>query len=349
MKLRWVACAAVLSLATCVTSAPGADTEGPPADLAAVRQAFEANVALGDALAGQPAKPEQAAEAERLFEEALAGARAYLRLHSREAEAHRLAGQILCTSYRSVEVPAPDASAAGEEADQTVTTLARGSVSGCEEGLAEFRAALRLDKSNLDCVLDYAEAMLHCDDLAGCTQQCISLWGNRTKMSRSQSARCASLLAASARRVNRPQEEVRWLTEAARLDPQNEACAARLAELLAEQPGVVWLSFEVGQSVAARLKKPMFVHFTADWCGWCRKLEQETFPAAKVVALLQQCVCVKVNGDRRRDLTSRYGVSGYPTGLVLHPSGHELHRMVGFRPADAFAAQLERVLAIDIN
>jgi thiol:disulfide interchange protein len=236
-----------------------------------------------------------------------------------------------------------------DDPEQMVTTLARGCVSGCEEGLAEFRAALRLDKSNYDYMLDYAEAMLHCQDVAGCTQQCTSLWEVRSKLSLAQAVRCASLLAATAREVMHAKEELRWLKELVGLDPQQEKAVQRLGELLAADPGVTWLPFEAGRAVAQTLNRPMLVHFTAAWCGWCRKLEQETYPNPKVVARLRQCVCVQVNGDRRRDLTSKYGVRGYPTTLVLHPSGHVLRTIVGYRPPDAYAAELDEALKITIE
>lgn len=343
MQRKWGACAAVLVLTAWLAGTAAADTTDPPADLAVARQAFRDNLALGSYVQGQPVTQEQAAEAERLYEAAIGSARAYLREHAREAEAHRLAGTILCGAYRSVETP-------GEKAeDQTVITLARGCALGCEEGLAEFRAALRLDTSNLDCMLDYAEAMLRCGDTAGCHEQCASIWQTKSKVAKPQAARCACLLADCARRDGRAKEELRWLQEALQLDPNDACSTARLGQLLEEQPVVLWLPFEVGKALATQSNKPMIVHFTTDWCGWCRKLEQETYPNPNVVARLKQFICVQVDGDRRGDLTSKYGVKGYPTTLVLHPSGHVLRTIVGYLPADRYAAELDEALKITIE
>jgi len=342
MHVKSIAFALAFFAAAWLTGPAGADATEPPAGLSAARQAFEDNLALGDALNGQPATQQQADEAQRLYEAAIGGAQAYLRGHTRAAEAHWLAGAILCGAYRPVETPS-------ENDEQQTTTLARGCVRGCEEGLAEFRAALHLDESNLDCMLDYAEAMLRCDDVAGCYQECTSIWQTRRKVSKPQAARCARLLADCACHHGRVKEELRWLEETLQLDPKDVDSAVRLGQLLAEQPDVSWLPFEVGQAVAAQTKKPMVVDFTAAWCGWCHKLEQETYPNPKVVALLKQFVCVRVDGDRRRDLASKYRVNGYPTTLVLHPSGHVLRTIVGYLPADKYAAELDEALKITIE
>jgi thioredoxin-like negative regulator of GroEL len=322
--------------------------EAPPPDLLAAREAFQGNLALGSSLKGTFVTKEQAEEVEALYQQAITSVQAYLRHHARDAEAHWLAGQIMCTAYRPAEVLHKDLTTGAEET-RLVVGQGRHPDGNCEEGLEELRAALRLDKSNYDYMLDYAEAMLLCGDVAGCTEQCMSLWEARSKLSPAQAVRCASLLATTAREVMHPKEELRWLKEVVSLDPQQEKAVQRLGELIAADPGVTWLSFEAGRAVAQSIDRPMFVHFTADWCGWCRKLEQETYPDPKVVARLRQCVCVKVDGDRRRDLTSKYGVRGYPTTLVLHPSGHVLRTIVGYRPADDYAAELDEALKITIE
>jgi len=345
MQLKWITYAMAFVVAVWMVGPAGADANDPPPDLAAARQAFEENLALGDSLGGRPAAQEQVDEAERLYEAAIGGARAYLLTHAREAEPHWLSGMILCGSYRPVKVPKENA----DDSDQMITTLARGCVSGCEEGLAEFRSALRLDNSNSNCLLDYAEAMLRCDDVTGCHQQCTSIWETKSKLSKPQIARCACLLAGCARSDDRPIEEIRWLKEALQFNSADANSTERLCQLLSEQPGISWLSYEVGRAVAVHANKLMVVHFTTDWCGWCRKLEQETYPNAVVVARLNKCVCVKVNGDRRRDLTLKYDVKGYPTTLVLHPSGHVLRTIVGYWPADAYAAELDKALKFAIE
>ena len=126
--------------------AVASETALPSPGLAAAENAYAQNLALGDALYGMPVSAGQAAEAERLFQEALAEARACIAQNARSVEAHHLAGMVLCTAYRPVTVPSEDASdkELAEDGPETVVVLRRGAATDCEEGLAEMRAALRL-------------------------------------------------------------------------------------------------------------------------------------------------------------------------------------------------------------
>ena len=44
-----------------------------------------------------------------------------------------------------------------------------------------------------------------------------------------------------------------------------------------------WYSFNRGIEVAKNNKKPVLLFFYADWCGYCRKMENETFSNYKIL------------------------------------------------------------------
>jgi thiol-disulfide isomerase/thioredoxin len=337
-----------VALCLVATAAPTwATAQESAAELVEAREAYEQNVALGRSLEGRPASAEETAEAERLFQEGLGKAREYASLHPRSAEAHRMAGIFLCMAYRPVSVPAdpaPEEASADDSEPAMETVLRRGGAKDCEEGLAELRAALRLEKNRLDYFLDYAEALYACEDIGGCQEQALSLWDHRSSMSNSQCARCACLLADCASRQNQPDAEMRWLQEAVRYDPQHEDAGQRLADIVAAQPRIAWLSYEAGKALAANEKKPMLIDFSTSWCGWCRKMESNVFPNPEVISFCRQFVCIKVDGDQRKDLTSAYGVDGYPTTVVLDHTGRELHRIVGYRPSARYLEELRRAV-----
>lgn len=85
--------------------------------------------------------------------------------------------------------------------------------------------------------------------------------------------------------------------------------------------------------------RPALLFFTADWCGYCFKLEQLTFSQPRVQQRLRSgFVAVEYDVDQAvgKQLAAQYGARGFPTVLVLDASGGCLGRIVGFKAADEF-------------
>jgi len=337
VKPYWLAITCCLLLAL---AAGAFAQEAGPAGLETARRALEQNLSLGRSFEGKSPTPEQAAEAQRLLQECLALAREGIADNPRSAEAHRLAGLLLCTAYRPVSAKqAADADKPGEQ-----TVLLQQGGEGCEEGLAQLRSALRLAPTDTDCYLDYAEALLVCGDDENATKQALAIWEQRSSLTEAQSARCASVLSKCAAARNATDEEVRWLREVVKHNPQDTAAKARLARLAPTPPSIAWCSYEDGKALAEREKKPMLVDCYAEWCGWCKKLDKEVFTDPEVINLCQQFVCIKVDVERRRDLSGAFRVGSFPTAVVLDRSGREVYRIVGYKPAAQYAADLRRAL-----
>lgn len=115
--------------------------------------------------------------------------------------------------------------------------------------------------------------------------------------------------------------------------------------------------FEPVRSVAeleARLAaatRPVMLDFYADWCVSCKEMERFTFADSKVAARLAAFTLLKAdvtaNDAEHQALLKRFGLFGPPGILFFGPDGREIDsaRTVGFVPADAFAASLDRVIA----
>lgn len=104
-------------------------------------------------------------------------------------------------------------------------------------------------------------------------------------------------------------------------------------------------SLSDGIKEAKSKQKPVMVDFYTDWCGWCKKLDKDTYSNPKVQNLAQKFICVKVNGDKFNDLVAKYAVQGYPTIIFLDPSGKEISRIVGYLDGPSFSAKMSEIAA----
>ncbi len=316
-----------------------------PKELAAAEKAFESNITLGNSLVGKPVSMEQVSNAEAFYQEAARQARQLVANTPDLAEAHRFLGLILCMGYRAVQVEQPADTQGGRP--KRVFFLQRGGTD-CEEGLGVLRIAMKLRPAYQ---VDYAKALLTCGTTADAEKQAAEAW--KLPLPGEQRADCARVLALIARSGNRTQDEVRWLKEVVKSDPQDASAAARLAKLAPSpastkpktQNAIAWVEYETGMAQAAKKKKPMLIDFTAEWCGWCKKLEAEVFPKREMIALSKQFVCIRIDGDQRADLKAKYAVDGYPTAVILEHDGQELMRIGGYKPAEDYIADVKAALA----
>ncbi len=99
-----------------------------------------------------------------------------------------------------------------------------------------------------------------------------------------------------------------------------------------------------GLNKASKNMMPVMIDFYTDWCGWCKKLDSDVYGDPRVIKIASKFVCVKINGDTKRELVSKYGVGGYPTIVFLNSKGKEVDRIPGFRPADGFLSTMQEVL-----
>ncbi|HXH03705.1 MAG TPA: protein-disulfide reductase DsbD [Candidatus Competibacteraceae bacterium] len=104
------------------------------------------------------------------------------------------------------------------------------------------------------------------------------------------------------------------------------------------------------QALAAAGSRPVVLDFYADWCISCKEMERYTFPDPAVRAAwagaLKLRADVSANDAEDQALLKRFGLFGPPAILFFDAQGRERfdHRVVGFLPAPAFAARLQRAL-----
>src|SRR3954469_22842085 len=81
-----------------------------------------------------------------------------------------------------------------------------------------------------------------------------------------------------------------------------------VAKLRQPKEAVPWRTdFDAARREAAQTGKPLFVYFTASWCGPCQRMRSTTWADPQVDAALRAYVPVKVDVDSAgRDLKRRY-------------------------------------------
>lgn len=96
--------------------------------------------------------------------------------------------------------------------------------------------------------------------------------------------------------------------------------------------------------------KPALLDFYADWCVSCKEMERYTFSNDGVQARLGGMLALQAdvtdNRDEHKALLKRFGLFGPPGIVFFDREGREIEglRVVGFQPADKFAATLDRAL-----
>ena len=100
---------------------------------------------------------------------------------------------------------------------------------------------------------------------------------------------------------------------------------------------------------AKKEKKIVMVDIYTDWCGWCKRLDRDTYSDQNVQAkLAKDFVSVKVNpekSDAGAKLAQQFGVRGFPFIGFVGTDGKLVTQISGYLPAAEFLKKLEQVTA----
>jgi protein disulfide-isomerase len=111
---------------------------------------------------------------------------------------------------------------------------------------------------------------------------------------------------------------------------------------------MTWLTeFSHAKQLAATNKVQILADFSgSDWCGWCIKLDKEVFSTQAFKDYARtNLVLLLVDFPQRKDqapkqieqnkaMAKKYGVQGFPTVILMDPTGKELAR-TGYEPGGA--------------
>ena len=113
---------------------------------------------------------------------------------------------------------------------------------------------------------------------------------------------------------------------------------------------VNWVSYDKGLEVAKKENKHLVVDFYTTWCGWCKKMDRDTYENTEVKKLLSEnYIAVKLNAESskalslngktltERQVAQEFKVTGFPTTCFLKPDGEKIACLPGYAGPDHFA------------
>lgn len=111
----------------------------------------------------------------------------------------------------------------------------------------------------------------------------------------------------------------------------------------AEAMKVEWR--EWGQAAfdrAQATEQPILLSISAQWCGWCQTMDATTYAEPRIAAIINHdFVPVRVDADRHPRVRDRYNAGGFPSTVLLTPTGRLL-AVAGYLKPEQLRRILER-------
>ena len=117
---------------------------------------------------------------------------------------------------------------------------------------------------------------------------------------------------------------------------------------------VTWYSFDKGYDIARQKRKPVVIDFYADWCMWCKVMDEKTFSDPEVQKkMARDYVAIRIDMQKSGKITyngtdyptqefaGMLGVEGLPTLVFMDKKGKFVTRIPGFVKPDIFKVLLD--------
>jgi thioredoxin-related protein len=107
-----------------------------------------------------------------------------------------------------------------------------------------------------------------------------------------------------------------------------------------------WHTYDAGMSRSRFEKKKVFLFFYAEWCAYCRDMDQKTFKDPNVIGTLNRnFIPIRVDSDREQAAAALFRVKGLPDSWFLAESGD----IIGHRPGFIAADQLMKIFNVILS
>jgi thioredoxin-related protein len=116
-----------------------------------------------------------------------------------------------------------------------------------------------------------------------------------------------------------------------------------------KSPEVEWLEYGEALDRAKRENKHLIVDFYTNWCGWCRRMDHDTYGDSAVATYLSaHFVLAKVNAESPKrikvgestksgiELAREFGVNSFPITWFIKPDGTKIDKLMGYQAPGPF-------------
>lgn len=124
-----------------------------------------------------------------------------------------------------------------------------------------------------------------------------------------------------------------------------------------QHSSIKWYKYNEGIKIAKKQKKNILIDFYADWCYWCKVMDEKVFSNQEVSDILKKkFVCIRVDTDSinekivhnnqvlsAQEFAASSGVRGLPTVLFMNKTGDPLLLLPGYVKKGPFISILNYI------
>ncbi len=106
------------------------------------------------------------------------------------------------------------------------------------------------------------------------------------------------------------------------------------------------ISFDESLAAAKQEGKLVFIDFFTTWCGPCKMMSSKTFPQKEVGDFMNaKFIPLKMDAENEGlELAKKYGVTAYPTYVVIDANGKEVAKFSGYMDGTRFIDRVNAAL-----
>lgn len=111
----------------------------------------------------------------------------------------------------------------------------------------------------------------------------------------------------------------------------------------AGEHSVVWTTVSDALEKAPKQQKMIVLDVYTDWCGWCKRMDKDSYEEAQVAAYInQRYIAAKMNPEKQGTITfdgkeytqaqfaQALGITGYPATVFFNEKGEVLTMVSGY-------------------